>query len=73
MFRLERISRATHPEEFNKLDKMDECRNRGHGKWVTHPNGIIECVDCGEVLFCRAVPYDELEYVNWQDPEPKVQ
>lgn len=48
--RITRITRETHPKEFEQLDKMDECEERGHGKWVTHPDGTIECYDCGEVL-----------------------
>lgn len=71
MLRIERISRETHPEKFKELDKMDECRRRGHGKLITHPDGFIECFDCGELLGRLAL--DELEYVDGEDPEPKVQ
>jgi hypothetical protein len=70
MFRI--ISRETHPEEFENLDKMRECRRRGHGKWVTDPAGIIECYDCGEALFCLA-PHEEMDWFDCEDPDPTVQ
>lgn len=70
--RIERISRKTHPKDFAILDKMDECRRRGHGKWVTNPDGIIDCHECGEVLFCRT-PYQDLDYVDCEDSDLRCQ
>ena len=70
--RIEKINRETHPEEFKILDKIDECRRRGHGKWVTKPGGIIECYDCGEVLLCLALD-EEIGFVDCEDPAPKGQ
>ncbi len=48
--RITRISRETHPEEFALLDRMDECRKRGHGKPVRHIEGVVECSECGECM-----------------------
>jgi len=70
--RIEHISRETHPEEFKILDKIEECGRRGHGKWVTNPGGIIECYDCGEVLFCLA-SHEEMGWFDCEDPNPAVQ
>ena len=63
--RIEDISRETHPEIFELLDKMDECRGRGHGTLVIDPEGVLQCHDCGEVLDSLLA----LDYVDWEDPD----
>jgi len=70
--RIERISRETHPEEFEILDKMEECRRRGHGKWVTNSDGVVECHECGGVIFCRT-PYEDLDCVDCEGPNLRCQ
>lgn len=42
--------RTNHPEDLACLAEMDACRERGHGKWLTYPDGFIVCHDCREVL-----------------------
>ena len=63
--RIERISRETHPEKCELLDKMAECRGRGHGTLVIDPDGFVECYDCGELLDSLLEP----DYVDWEDPD----
>jgi hypothetical protein len=63
--RIERISPETHPKEFEALNKMVECRGRGHGTLNIDPDGFITCHDCRELLVCLLEP----DYVDWEDPD----
>jgi len=62
---IERISRDTHLEEFEAMDKIVECGKRGHGTLFIDPDGIVACSDCREVLVCLLEP----DHVDWEDPD----
>lgn len=45
---------------------MKACEERGHGKWITNLDGIIECHDCGQVLGHLGLE-EELNYIDLGD------